>query len=142
MSFITHRTRLEIEWGQCDPAGIVFNSRFFEMFDTATWAMFQTTLGVPRHLIAEHFGIIGVPLVEAGANFMIPLKFGESADLQSSISEFRRSSFDVAHRITKDGKLAVEGIEKRVWAARHPDDPARMRAAPIPEDVIARFRIK
>ena len=28
------RRQLTIEWGHCDPAGIVFNSRFFEFFDT------------------------------------------------------------------------------------------------------------
>ena len=30
-----HRT---IEWGDCDPAGIVFNPRYFEWFDAATAA--------------------------------------------------------------------------------------------------------
>ena len=32
-----HRRSFTIEWGHCDPAGIVFNSRFFEFFDWSTW---------------------------------------------------------------------------------------------------------
>ena len=42
------RRQLTIEWGQCDPAGIVFNSRFFEMFDFSTWMLFEAALGVKR----------------------------------------------------------------------------------------------
>jgi 4-hydroxybenzoyl-CoA thioesterase len=142
MSFLTNRMPLEIQWGQCDPAGIVFNSRFFEFFDIATWSLFETALGVARHKLHERFDIIGLPLVEAGANFLAPLKFGDSAEIVSTITEFRRSSFGVQHRIQVGGKLAVDGLEKRVWAGPHPDDPDRMRAVPIPDDVIARFGIK
>ena len=142
MSFVSNRIKLDIQWGQCDPAGIVFNSRFFEMFDSASWRLFEVVTGVEKHRLAEHFGIVGLPLVEAGANFKVPLKFGDHADLESTIVEFRRSSFDVAHRILKNGEVAVDGLEKRVWAGQHPGDPSRMRAVPIPDDVIARFRIK
>jgi 4-hydroxybenzoyl-CoA thioesterase len=138
----TNRMPLEIQWGQCDPAGIVFNSRFFEFFDIATWSLFETVLGVPRHKLHERFDFIGLPLVEAGANFVAPLMFGDNAEIVTTITEFRRSSFAVQHRILKDGKIAVDGQEKRVWAGQHPDDPTRMRAVPIPEDVIALFGIK
>ena len=34
--FFTFRRQLTVEWGLCDPAGIVFNSRFFEYFDAST----------------------------------------------------------------------------------------------------------
>jgi 4-hydroxybenzoyl-CoA thioesterase len=142
MSIATNRMPLEIQWGQCDPAGIVFNARFFEFFDIATWALFQTVLGVPRHKLHEHFDIIGLPLVEAGASFIAPLMFGDSTEIVSTVTEIRRSSFGVQHRIIKDGKLAVDGLEKRVWAGPHPDDPTRMRAVTIPDDVIAQFGIE
>ena len=52
MASFTFRRQLTIEWGQCDPAGIVFNSRFFEMFDASTWQMFQAALGVKAHELA------------------------------------------------------------------------------------------
>jgi len=142
VSFFTNHIKLDIEWGHCDPAGIVFNSRFFEFFDIGTWMLFQTALSVPKQLLLEHFGIAGLPLVEAGANFSIPLKFGDVAELESTIGEFRRASFDVRHRILKNGKLAVDGLEKRVWAGRDPNDRSRIHAIAIPADVIERFRIK
>ena len=38
--------------------------------------------------------------------------------------EFRRSSFEVEHRLMVDGQLAVEGVETRVWAALDKDNRA------------------
>ena len=60
-------------------------------------------------------------------------------EIASRVAEFRRSSFDVTHRITIDGELAVDGGETRVWAARSADDPERISAAAIPAEVIAKF---
>jgi len=128
-----------IEWGHCDPAGIVFNSRFFEFFDHSTWLLFDAALGVKPPDLVPAYGILGIPLVDARADFKKPAKFGDSVEIASRVSEFRRSSFDVEHRITVDGELAVEGSETRVWAARAKDDPEKIRAVTIPAEVIARF---
>ncbi len=38
-------------------------------------------------------------------------------------------------------ELAVEGFETRVWTVRDKDDPERLRSAPIPAEVIARFNV-
>ncbi len=136
---LVHHKRLRIEWGHCDPAGIVFNSRFFEYFDWSTWEMFESVLGVPRQDLFTTYDIIGVPLVDAQARFHVPVKFGDFLDVASEIGEFRRSSFDVTHRMTLAGELAVEGRETRVWAGR--DAEGRIRGKPIPDEVIGRFRI-
>ena len=139
MSSFTFRRQLTIEWGQCDPAGIVFNSRFFEMFDTSTWLLFEAALGVKPQDLGRQFGVIGIALVDARANFLKPVKFGDVIEIASRISEFRRSSFDVEHRIAVGSELAVEGSESRVWAVRNKDDPERISASAIPAEVIARF---
>jgi len=135
----TYRRQLTIEWGQCDPAGIVFNSRFFEIFDTSTWQLFDAALGVKPHELSTAFGIMGIPLVDARANFLKPVRFGDMVDMTSQVSEFRRSSFDVAHRLSVGGELAVEGDETRVWAVRSKDDPEKIAGAAIPAGVIAKF---
>ena len=139
MASFTFRRQLTIEWGQCDPAGIVFNSRFFEMFDTSTWMLFEAALGVKPHELAKTFSIIGIPLVDARANFLTPAKFGDMVEIASHVAEFRRSSFDVEHKLTIGGKLAVDGAETRVWAARDKANSEKIGAVAIPTDVIARF---
>jgi 4-hydroxybenzoyl-CoA thioesterase len=139
VAFFTFRRQLTIEWGQCDPAGIVFNSRFFEMFDTSTWLLFDAALGVKPQDLAPTFSIIGIPLVDARANFLKPSKFGDVVEIASRVSEFRRSSFDVEHKLTIGSALAVDGAETRVWAARDKVNPEKIGAIAIPTDVIAKF---
>jgi 4-hydroxybenzoyl-CoA thioesterase len=135
----TFRRQLTIEWGHCDPAGIVFNPRFFEFFDASTWLLFEAALGVKAQDLASTYNIVGIALVDARANFLKPAKFGDVLELASRISEFRRSSFDIEHRLSVNGVLAVEGSESRVWAVRDRADPDNIATAAIPADVIAKF---
>ena len=50
-----------------------------------------------------------------------------------------QSSFDVVHRVFKGEALAIEAFETRVLVGRHPDDPGRLKSAPVPEEIIAKF---
>jgi 4-hydroxybenzoyl-CoA thioesterase len=140
MGYIVNRREITADWGHCDPAGFVFNSRFFEYFDTSSWALFHAALGVAPADLAGTFDIVGIPLVDARAKYLQPVKFGDPIDIETTIGEFRRSSFSVHHRLLVGGTLTVEGSETRVWAAADKDDPARLKSRPIPEDVIARFK--
>jgi 4-hydroxybenzoyl-CoA thioesterase len=140
MANLVYRRQFTIEWGHCDPAGIVFNSRFFEFFDWNSWLMFEEALGVRPADLGNAFGILGIPLVDARARFLKPAKFNDLADIASEVSEFRRSSFEVRHVISIDGDVAVEGSEVRVWASQDPADPVKLKTMPIPAAVIERFR--
>ncbi len=137
-SFVFRR-QLTIAWGHCDPAGIVFNPRFFEMFDASSWLLFEAVLGVKQQDLARAYGIVGIALVDAKANFLKPVKFGDKIEVASRVAAFRRSSFDVEHKLTVGGELAVEGTEMRVWAVHHESDADKIKAAAIPQDVIAKF---
>jgi 4-hydroxybenzoyl-CoA thioesterase len=137
-SFVFRR-QLTIAWGDCDPAGIVFNPRFFEMFDANSWMLFEAALGVKARDLASTYGIVGIALVDARANFLKPAKFGDKIEMASRVSEFRTSSFDIEHKLTVAGELAVEGRETRVWAVRDTADPHGIATAPVPADVIEKF---
>jgi hypothetical protein len=43
----------------------------------------------------------------------------------------------VRHRILNNGNLALEGFEKRVWAAPHPERAGAIQAQPMPAEIIA-----
>ena len=128
MGDFVNKRHFTIDWAYCDPAGIVFNSRFFEFFDTSSWHLFEAALGVKPHQMAETFEILGVPLVDARAKFMVPAKFGDVVEMHSYIGEFRRSSFEVRHQIFVDGQLAVDGSETRVWAVARRKRPIENKA--------------
>jgi 4-hydroxybenzoyl-CoA thioesterase len=141
MTNLIGRRQFTIEWGHCDPAGIVFNARFFEFFDWGTWSLFDAALGVKPHELAAVYGIVGIPLVDSGARFIAPARFGDVVELSSRVTEFRRSSFDVEHKLVVRGAVAVEGRETRVWAVRDPADPDKIKAQTIPAEVTARFQM-
>jgi 4-hydroxybenzoyl-CoA thioesterase len=142
MANFVSRRQFRIEWAHCDPAGIVFNSRFFEFFDFGTWTLFEEALGVKPHDLFATFGIIGIPLVDTGARFLAPARFGDVVDMTSQVSEFRRSSFDVEHQLLVRGAIAVEGHETRVWAISDPADASVIKSHPIPAELIARFQAR
>jgi 4-hydroxybenzoyl-CoA thioesterase len=145
MASLISRRQFSLEWGHCDPAGIAFNGRFFEFFDWGTWALFEAALGVRPPEMASAYGLPSsplFPLVEVSAQFLSAVRFGDVMEMTSQVSEFRRSSFDVEHRITARGELAVIGHEKRVWATRTEADPSTIKALPIPAEIIARFEVQ
>ena len=133
---LVNRRTLRIEWGQCDPAGIVFYPQYLIIFDTSTGWLFERT-GLKPLEMRKKYGIVGIPIVEVGARFLVPCRFDDEVIVESEVSEWGRSSFTVRHRILKEGKLALEGFEKRVWAAPHPERPGAIQAQPVPAEIIA-----
>ena len=132
---LVNRRTLRIEWGQCDPAGIVFYPQYLIIFDTSTGWLFERT-GLTPLAMRKKYGIVGIPIVEVRARFLVPCRFDDEVIVESEVSEWGRSSFTVRHRVLKEGKLALEGFEKRVWAAPHPERPGAIQAQPVPPEII------
>jgi 4-hydroxybenzoyl-CoA thioesterase len=135
---LTNRKTIHVEWGDCDPAGIVYYPRYFAYFDNCTAALFEAA-GLPKHEMLKAYGIVGIPMVDTRARFLAPSHFGDDVIVESSITEWRRSSFDVQHKLFRREVLAVECSETRVWAVRSTADPDAIEGQAVPQDVIARF---
>ena len=136
---LTNIRTLRVEWCDCDPAGIIYYPRYFEMFDTSTTVLIEHALGMKKIEYLKAYAIAGHPLVEARARFRFPTRFGDEVAIESALVACGRSSFKIEHRLSKDGALAAESFETRVWAVRQADDPARIRSQPLPPEVLARF---
>jgi 4-hydroxybenzoyl-CoA thioesterase len=136
---LTNTRTVRIEWGDCDPAGIVFYPRYFEMFDAATAALFERALGMTKREYLAAFDFVGFPMVDTRARFSVPTRFGDDVVIETTVAAINRSSFEVQHRLSKDGVLAVEGFETRVWSGRDPADPDKIKSKPIPDAVRARL---
>jgi 4-hydroxybenzoyl-CoA thioesterase len=131
---LTNRRTIHIEWGDCDPAGIVYYPRFFEWFDECTAALFEAA-GLKKWDLVRGRGIV-IPMVDTRSRFLIPSRFGDNVVVETAITRFGRSSFDVHHRMMKGADLAAECFETRVWTRMEPHVPMQMKAEPIPADVI------
>jgi 4-hydroxybenzoyl-CoA thioesterase len=135
---LVSRRTIRVQWGECDSARIVFFPNYFIWFDESTAALFEKA-GMWRRMVVEAAGV-GTPVVEARASFMIPASYGDELEIESFVERWGVKSFTVKHRVYKDGRLAAEGHEVRIWGARHPEDERRLKALPIPEELKARFR--
>ena len=135
----SHARTVRIEWGDCDPAGIVFYPRYFAMFDHSTTLLIERTLGMTKHQLQAAHEFAGYPVVANRARFLLPTRFGDDVVIETSLAAVRRSSFDLTHRLSLDGALAVEGFETRVWVVRDPARPGRFKAEPIPPPLVARL---
>ncbi len=129
----TRTTSVEIQFGDCDPAGIVYYPNYFRFFDNATAGLLSAAFAMHKRNWLAHYGIAGIPMVDTGARFIRPSAFGDVVEIRSEITELGRSSFSVKHTLLKDGEVAIEAHEKRVWVVR--DDAGGIRSAPLPDDV-------
>ena len=133
--FFTRRYR--IEWGQCDPAGIVFAPRYLDMFAESTILLFEAAgLGKKRAMLGD-LGIAGFPMVGVNARFVRPATYGDEVEIRTAAPSFGRSSFSVDHQLMLDGTMCVECTEKRVWAVADPEKG--IRSEPVPDAVRALF---
>jgi 4-hydroxybenzoyl-CoA thioesterase len=135
----TNTINLHVEFGDCDPAGIVFYPNYFRWMDAGTRHLF-TARGVPSWSEQTAVsGIIGAPLVDASARFLQSATYGDDIEIDSSVAEWRNKSFVIGHAIRRGGTTLMEGREIRVFATKHPDDPKRIRAVPIPPEILSLF---
>ena len=135
---LRHVTDFVVEFGDCDPAGIVFYPNFLRWMDAASLHYFAAAGVPPWHRRNAGDGIIGTPIVDVQVRFVAPATYGDRIAVESTIPEWRTKSFVMQHVIRRDATVLVEGREVRVFARKHPDDPARIQAVPAPADIRAR----
>ena len=125
-----------VEFGDTDPAQIVFYPHFFRWFDASAWHLFLTA-GLTIEGLRDDFGLHGLPIVEANSKFIKPVRFTQTLEITSYVGTWNRRTFDVVHEVRKDGELCVEGFERRVCAQMN--DDKSMRAIEIPAEIRKRL---
>ncbi len=135
---LRHVSRFVVEWGDCDPAGIVFFPNFFRWMDAASLHYFRAAGVPPWRELEAATGILGTPLVDISARFLRPAAYGDSIAVETAIEEWRGKSFVMTHVLRRDDTVLVEGRAIRVFARRHPQDASRIEAVAAPEDIRAR----
>lgn len=123
-----------VEFGDCDPAGIVYFPNFYRWMDAASRHWFVRR-GIPSWREAEaRWGLIGTPIVDAQTKFMKTAVYGDKLLIETEVAEWRRSSFVQRHRIWRDSDLLVEGTEVRVFVARGAGGQG-IRAVAVPDEI-------
>lgn len=123
----------KVEFGDCDPAKIVWFPNFFRWIDAASRHFF-IECGVPTWTETEKtLGVIGTPLVDTHAKFMKTATYGDTLQIHTSIGEWRTRSFTQVYRITRGDDLLMECEEVRIFAGRRAD--GSIFAMPAPPEI-------
>ncbi len=130
--------RFRIEWGHCDPAGIIFNPNYARWMDGACHSLFKAA-GVPMAEMMRTSGFIGCPLVKSELEFARPAYYDDVISVTSQIGRFGGKSFDLSHVFRRGDEMLAEGREVRVWGYADETDSRQLSAQSIPEEIKARL---
>ncbi len=131
---------IQIEFNHCDPAGIVFYPRYFEMSNSVVENFFNDVVG--RSFASMHSGGAqnGVPTVAMAAEFFVPSRLGDKVLFSLAIARIGRSSLDVVIEGRGGAELRlrirltlvwIEGMKATAW-------PEGMRARLVAFEEAAR----
>ncbi len=115
---IWHRP-IRIEFNHCDPAGIVFYPRYFEMTNSVVENFFREVAGLPYEVMMAAGE--GVPTAKLETVFHAPSRLGEIIDWRLGVKTLGRSSVGLhleawcadSHRVTADLVLVYIGGQGR-----------------------------
>lgn len=109
---MTYRRRIAIEFNHCDPAGIVFYPRYFEMINSVIENFFREELDCSfARMMAEG---TGVPAVRVETEFRAPSRLGEVLDWTLEVARVGGSSAEL--RVIAHGPGEGGGPELRLHA--------------------------
>lgn len=120
---MTYTREIQIEFNHCDPAGIVFYPRYFEMTNSVVENFFNDVVGrsfASMHRDARN----GVPTVALGAEFVAPSRLGDKVLFSLRIEKLGRSSVNVriAGHMGAEVRLRValtlvwtDGLKPAAW---------------------------
>ena len=133
----SHKYDIQVDWGDCDPAGIVFYPNFYRWMDRGFWLLFGSR-GLTLDVLRERYKALGGPLVDTGATFLQPVQPGEILTVSSLIQHWGTKSFRIEYKFARQTLPIATGFEVRVWGALGKDGSVTSRA--IPHEVKSLFQ--
>jgi 4-hydroxybenzoyl-CoA thioesterase len=129
---------VQVEFGDCDPARIVFYPNFLRWIDAAGHAFFLAAGVPPWHELERTSGLVGTPLVDLHVKFIAAARWGDRLVIRSTIREWRSKTFVMQHEVLRGDELLLVCEEIRVFVRRVGPEPMDLRAVPVPQDIRAR----
>jgi acyl-CoA thioester hydrolase len=121
----SHRHRIRVRYGECDPQGVVFNAHYFAYFDIALTELWREAAGGYAGMMQDG---IDLQVLEATARYKAPARFDDELDLTIEVTHLGTTSMVTDVAIHRDGELLVEGRLAHVFV-----DTERYTKTPIPD---------
>lgn len=115
---MTHRHVLEIRYGECDQQGVVFNAHYLAYVDDAMDRWMRSVAG------SEWVAGWDVMLKRATVVWHAPARWRDVLVVDSGVTRWGRTSFDVAHRLAVAGAPIADVMITYVSIAGPDQQPA------------------
>lgn len=129
---------VKVMFQHCDPAGIVFYPRYFEMINAVVEDWFEEAVGVsfaamhgPRRM--------GVPAARVAVDFRAPSRLGEVLDFSLRVARLGGAALDLHLAAHGSERHGADGLRLRAALTLVHVDAERLKAAPWPADIRARI---
>lgn len=128
---MSYTRQIRVEFNHCDPAGIVFYPRYFEMVNSVVENFFREVMdySFARQSVEGR----AVPTVRLDVEFPAPTKLGDLLDWRLVVAKLGRTSVGFTITATCAGETRVIARPVLVWLS-----PER-RPEAWPEDLRARL---
>ena len=123
-----------IRFSHCDPAGIVYFPRFFDLIHQAMEDWFTYGLGERFSDLVMQKGL-GTPTVSTQCDFISPARFGDTLTIELSIARLGNASVELLLHATVNARSCFK--------CRHTIclfDRGSVKAVPIPDDLRDRMQ--
>ena len=132
-----YQFRQKVLFKHCDPAGIVFYPRYFEMINDAVEALFTDRFDWPFETLHRNQA---VPTARVTVDFKAPSRHGDWLDFQLVITKLGASSMELSMMVLcgEDLRLTVDQVLVLVNDQGRPTgwpDPFRSKVKHIMEEV-------
>ncbi|MES9905995.1 MAG: thioesterase family protein [Sedimenticola sp.] len=117
-----------IRFEHCDPAGIVFYPRYFEMFNRVVEDWFARGLDTDFRCLLDDMKS-GVPTVHTDCDFMLSSRLGDTVTFDLTVERIKSSSFTLNVTAHADGQERLRA--KLILAFVSLD--GKIKAVPIPD---------
>lgn len=120
---------IPVRFGHCDPAGIVFTPRYFDILVEAVERFFLEALGI------DYYGLltgrrIGLGYVHASCEYLKPSQMGDRLEVGVLVERIGQASYTLVLPVLRDD---VEVVRGRLVTA--PTSLDTRRSIPIPPDI-------
>ncbi len=110
-------TERKILFQHCDPAGMVFYPRYFELINSVVEQWFEDAIGLSFADLHLERGV-AIPTASISIDFRAPSQLGDSAIFSIDVTRFGTTSMHLALRAHCDGTLRLEGTQVLVMTDR------------------------
>lgn len=133
-----HELAIEVRFGDCDPAGIVYFPRFFDFFHQAMETWFPTHLGFGYDEFVR-VRKLGFPAVHTEADFARPSRFGDRIEVHQRVTKLGRSSIAFAYEVHGADGLRATGRSVCVVMDLDDRSPSHGKSVAMPEQLRAKI---